>query len=1230
MRPLSRVVAVAAGAAVLASAAPAGAEPRQAPVKLPAVSASRHTLTLITGDVVDVQTYPDGRQVAAARPGSAGRPQPAFKTVNRHGDLYVIPETARPMLAADRLDQELFNVTDLIAAGYDDAHRASLPLIVSYGEGARRTLAAQPVPAGAHRTRLLPSAGAAAVERAPAQAVAFWKALGTAGTGRTAAPAYSKVWLDRPVRATLETSVPQIGAPAAWQAGYDGKGVKVAVLDTGADTTHPDLKDRVAASANFSDAVDTVDHHGHGTHVAATIAGSGAAAEGRRKGVAPGASLYIGKVLNDQGSGSLSWIIAGMEWAAGQDVDVVSMSLGTNEATDGRDPMSQALNNLSAESDALFVVAAGNAGPDSGSVSSPGSADAALTVGAVDKADGLAEFSSRGPRAGDDALKPEVSAPGVGIVAARAEGTSLGTPVDARYTSLNGTSMATPHVAGAAALLAQRHPDWTAGQLKASLVSTAKPVEGAVDAIGSGRVDVGRAVTQQVYASPAAVSMPTVTPEGAKQDATVEIVNSGTTPVTLALALDVRDSGGKPAADGLFALSADRVEVPAGGKASVVVTADPAKGTRGRYTGRLRGTADGVELSVAVVQTLSPVRYPVEIPVTYRDGGAPGEASSVDVLDLDTGEFRDLQVPEDGRIVTELPAGRYSMMATLMERRQPAAMTSEIVFAGDPDVEVTGPATVPIDARSANRVRLDTARPVDHSQVTIGHDRWGANPEGGLSSSWMMTPATERAYLAPIPKAEVGQFEMYHHWDLYAPVATARTVPSGKEVRLIHMDYGPKFDGRRDLPVYDGGTREDFTGVDLRGKLALLTFQPEQDAFTAVTGAGKAGASVVVLAMNEARGALSYWGSGLEAPSFTTGYDEAAALRKAGRVRLEGTSVSPYWYDVLRWHDSVPRNLQYEISPKTMTRIDAHYHGTSDEQGYGTRASFRPNAAGMMIKPSPISGAMEREEWTTPGDLVVRTRFQRSTEGGAELITGDRTYQAGRRLTEHWFAPGGPGQPRRLSSAYAEYGLPAQRTQDTVRIMVPEFGDSDPDHFGFLYGAADQAFARLYRGDTLIGEGPQLYNVTLTLPAERASYRLEQTSARTAGWWGTATKTATAWTFSSAHTDRPEVLPLLKIDYELGVDLRNAVPARGGQPFAFTVRPPTGAVARPVKGATAQISYDDGATWTGLRVDRRDDGRFTVRADHKGRTGHASLRVTAWDSAGAKVEQTITRAFALK
>ncbi|MFC7584672.1 hypothetical protein ACFQYP_13720 [Nonomuraea antimicrobica] len=108
------------------------------------------------------------------------------------------------------------------------------------------------------------------------------------------------------------------------------------------------------------------------------------------------------------------------------------------------------------------------------------------------------------------------------------------------------------------------------------------------------------------------------------------------------------------------------------------------------------------------------------------------------------------------------------------------------------------------------------------------------------------------------------------------------------------------------------------------------------------------------------------------------------------------------------------------------------------------------------------------------------------------------------------------------------------------------------------------------------------------------------------------------------------MLPLFTIDYDLGADPRNAVSARGRHTFAFGVRAPTGAAPARIAGAAAQVSYDDGATWATVRVDRLRDGTYQVKTDHKRRSGHVSLKVAAWDGSGNRVDQTIVRAFALK
>ncbi|NYT94247.1 S8 family serine peptidase, partial [Salinispora sp. H7-4] len=145
----------------------------------------------------------------------------------------------------------------------------------------------------------------------------------------------------------------------------------------------------------------------------------GAASNGDNTGVAPAADLIVGKVLNNNGYGQDSWVIAGMQWAAESGADVVNMSLGSPSQTDGLDPMALAVDTLSAQHDTLFVVAAGN--KSGGLIGSPGTAASALTVSAVDKQDQLAGFSSAGPLAGTGALKPDLTAPGVAINAARSQ-----------------------------------------------------------------------------------------------------------------------------------------------------------------------------------------------------------------------------------------------------------------------------------------------------------------------------------------------------------------------------------------------------------------------------------------------------------------------------------------------------------------------------------------------------------------------------------------------------------------------------------------------------------------------------------------------------------------------------------------------------------------------------------------------------------------------------------------
>ncbi|WP_433428291.1 S8 family serine peptidase [Nonomuraea sp. CA-141351] len=515
--------------------------------------------TLITGDTVTAVADASGIVSFEAHPGP-GRDDITFAT---HSDgpreLAVIPSDAMPMLAAGTLDQRLFEIGTLLDFGYDDVSRADLPLIVQAPGGLAKARAAL---SAATVKKDIPGLGVTTLTADKSRTGALWQQIAAGARLRSGV---SKVWLDGKTRLTLDKSVPQVGAPTAWAAGYTGKGVTVAMLDSGYDSDHPMLAGRVTLAEDFTGVGSPEDDHGHGTHVLSTIGGS---ADSGYRGVAPDATLAVGKVCTNNGSCSDSAMIEGMTWAATTaGAKIVSMSLGGQDYA-GVDPLEYTINQLSAQTGALFVVAAGNSGEAGlGTVESPGTADAALSVGAVDRSDALAYFSSRGPRLGDMAVKPEITGPGVGIVAARMGG---------GYVAMSGTSMATPHVAGVAALIAQQHPGWNGAKIKSALIGAAAPTAGLTPYHqGSGRVDAARAVGQQITASPANLSVKAGWGRQPGSEASHEVTytNDGDSAVTLDLAVETPSStGGAPGNPTMFTLDKQSVEVPAHGSAAVTVT----------------------------------------------------------------------------------------------------------------------------------------------------------------------------------------------------------------------------------------------------------------------------------------------------------------------------------------------------------------------------------------------------------------------------------------------------------------------------------------------------------------------------------------------------------------------------------------------------------------------------------------------------------------------------------
>ncbi|NEB37744.1 S8 family serine peptidase [Streptomyces sp. SID14515] len=723
-----------------------------------------HTVTLITGDrvLVDAKGRVGGIQRAK------GREDIPFFTEIHDGRTHVVPRDARQLIADGVLDRRLFDITALSRPESRRAHRAGLKVIVGYrGAAAESARAEVRSVDGTTVRRTLSALGADAVTASADSTGTLWDALTRQRRDGSAATTsgIARIWLDGVRKASLDRSTGRIGAPAAWARSFDGTGVKIAVVDTGIDATHPDLAGRVAAERNFSASPDAKDRDGHGTHVASTAAGTGAK-DARFKGVAPGARLINAKVLDDQGVGDDSSILAGVEWAVSQGADVISMSLGGLDSP-GIDPLEAQVNQVSAEKGVLFTIAAGNNGPDQGTVASPGSADAALTVGAVDD-DLIADFSSVGPRTGDKAVKPDITAPGVSITAAAAAGVEGQDPPG--YQSLSGTSMATPHVAGAAAILKQKNPAWTGAQLKAALTGSAEGGSHSVFQQGAGRLTVDRALDQTVVAEPVSVSLGTQPWPHADDSPVTEKVsyrNNGSADVTLDLSLAApTGADGQPAPAGFFTLGAPRITVPAGGTAAVDLTADTRLGgtVDGSYSATVVASGGGQGVRTAAAVEREPESYEVTFNTTGRDG-APSTGWQAD-LKGHGGSASGLRFFPDlssGSATVRLPRGTYNLSADLLV--DPAAPGKGADLINNPQFSVTGPTTVELDARTTRPVSFEV--PDATATPTRAGMMYALNtPETGITL-WSDFTSFDNVRTAYQGSPVTGDSSLYQQWSAH-------------------------------------------------------------------------------------------------------------------------------------------------------------------------------------------------------------------------------------------------------------------------------------------------------------------------------------------------------------------------------------------------------------------------------------------------------------------------------
>ncbi|MBM7441067.1 S8 family serine peptidase [Streptomyces sp. HB132] len=1220
---LSGVLLPAAGSAT-AVPKPPNAEDRRGP------DVRDYDITLVTGDVVH---YSDGAgnqdTVTVDRPDGA---KGGVHVQQAGEDIYVIPDEASALIAAEKLDRRLFNISTLVDMGYDDRRSGGIPLIATYPASTARSLPA--APRGSKTVRRLESVDGVALKAGKDDARAFWSDISGTRKSRSLDKGISKLWLDGKVEAALKDSVPQVNAPQAWAEGFDGEGTTVAVLDTGVDATHPDLKDRVTQSRSFVPGEEVDDRNGHGTHVASTVAGSGAASDGAAKGVAPAADLLVGKVLGDGGSGADSGIIEAMEWAKAEGADVVSLSLGSSIPDDGTDPMAQAVDALSADGGPLFVIAAGNA-YGAGTIGSPGSAASALTVAAVDKQDGRADFSSMGPLVRSYGLKPDLSAPGVDINAAASQSVP---GVEGMYQQMSGTSMATPHVAGAAAILKQRHPEWSGQRVKDALMSSSKRLPGYTPyEQGTGRLDVKAAVDTTIEATGSVEAASYDWPHSADDavaERTVTYRNTGDEDVTLDLATDTDAAA--------YRLSASELTVPAGSTAEAVLSIDPSKvAADTRFSGQVVAT-DASGATVAHTGfAVNKERELHDLTLRLRDRSGEPMDGTVVLAALGDTELGLVQV--SGETTLRLPPGNYTAW-TSADVDGDRSDSKAVAFLSAPETILDKATTVTLDASKARKVSVRTPKETETRQLR--YDMARTSPEGVVQrDAYQIPPTYDQLWASPTKKVTQGGFSFLTRWrqgeELIDLTADGHDVPvTVQNGSVVAEDSEQKLTG-----VYAGnGAAADYRGRGVKGKAVVVTRSDAVPPAERLAHALAAGAKALFV-VNDGRGVAmeSYapYGEQTTIPVASVrrvaGETLIKAAQRGKKLSVDQRKFAGYVYDLVDRHDgTIPdRSLAFAPSSRQLAKVENTFYGHKATLGGGYRYDIPDYGPGLGFEEyEKFPGT--RTEWVNPlpgasfwyeNHSVLNAD---ATDTAHEMRSPELDYTAGRTYRADWFAPvTGP----RLGTGY--WG-PFRTSYDDMQFNITPWTDSGEGHTGSMpadeYDTTSYAF---YQGDTLIKKGAGRAGHIGDLPAAKVPYRLVIDSVRDEAAWKTSTRTHTEWSYVSGAlpdgTERADI-PLLQLDYDVDTDLAGDV--RAGEPVEVGIGSGTqawldGAVR--ADKASLSVSYDEGATWSAVALRKGAPGEWTagLRTPAEGASS-VSLRAHAEGPGGLAVDQEIIKAFGLK
>ncbi|MEJ2273601.1 MAG: S8 family serine peptidase [Woeseiaceae bacterium] len=1191
--------------------------------------------TLITGDKVVATVGANGELSGVRLLGDDGE-EVVTSIFRRAGNTYVVPDNAQALVDARAIDMELFNLSKLHASGYDDASTDKLPVIVEYLE-------------------IIDSA-AYGIEKA--RAAEFWDSV-------TANVSIEGVWLDAVLFAhdatsksksiTLTPTVPLTGAWGEYASAYTGDGVTVAVLDGGVDAGHADLAGRVTLARDFVWSRNgTGDLRGHGTHVASTVAGTGAESDGKWAGMAPEADLIIAKVMNNAGAGSSWYIMQGMQWAVESGAEIVNMSLGMSGTYCGG-PIVDMVEALSDE--ALFVVSAGNSFTRE-SVGLPGCAPSALTVGAVDRSNQTANFSSRGPSPDGHTAKPDIASQGVDVVAAASGGSGA-----TAYRVYSGTSMAAPHVAGGAALVLEARPELSPRQLKAVLTSSVQLSDAHVLEQGAGPMDVNRAIMQAITASPNQELGYFDYQQGTMTESAVVLENGSDQDVALKVRMDLIGEDGKSQLPATLAgLGVKSVLVPAHGSVEVPVWIDPSvainDGAYGTITGRIVGTSTGTDdtqVSVPLSFWIGPPMVNVTVSATDRFGMPASYPSRVFLLNAEDEWASYSTFGYDGETTLTVPAGEYSIVANIMTYDNPVSggLVESAAMMAKLGQRIVGDTQLHFDALDAEKLEFKADRPIDTLGFSFGFT-YELN-DGGEAKVAGIELAPD--YVNEMYGWSQGYDDHFRSFVTTRAVApkTVVTTGGGHEIEYSYASLALAFHGEGSAEVVavgDGNYGTDWDSFGLEGKVALLS-NPYYVSSTMVGEIAERGAVGVIAYRPNTNGRFRPTVSGTpKIPVIVTTAEHGEVLQAeldqgVATVSWAGTAPerSPYAYSLNHLVDGRIDMGLARVHDHKLASIDASYY-TQVEEGPGWTDVFAamPGTGEFYSTGSPqlIMRPIERTEYFTASDRTAWTNVvmpsARLASGGG-YFDGPRIFAEGQREATSWFRA-----PRGTTLLTSGASI-AWRDTNVLSWNISGLGDAD-GHDGSA-GYSGSAFYTI----TVNGVPTYLDTGMLQVPDQLTDIRLEtRYYARGAGdrsptgeVLGTEIATVRQFqTDATAQGVQPVLVPMIDIPvnrentYPAGmpayVSLSGMVDGRGVAELSSVQVQYAFGIECNLTGFTYCDTFAkfDPSNWVDAEV-FLVDGEWMATIPNEAESGqYVHLRVLMTDASGnSSVDQSMMRAYLL-